>query len=122
MLNKVMLIGYLGAEPELRTTDNGQTIVNVRLATSEYGKDKKQYTEWHRVVAFGKLAEIMHQYLHKGSKAYFEGRIQTKKWQDKSGQDRYSTEILANSMKMLDSKTVSTETVDEPETEEVMPF
>ncbi len=108
-LNKVMIIGNLGAEPEVRYTAGGSAMANVNIATSETWRDKQtgeqqEKTEWHRVVFFGKLAEIVQQYVHKGSKIYIEGRLQTRKWQDKDGQDRYTTEIVANEMQMLDSK------------------
>ncbi len=108
-LNKVMIIGNLGAEPEIRFTAGGSPIANFSIATSETWRDKQsgeqqEKTEWHRVVIFGKLAEIVQQYVHKGSKIYIEGRLQTNKWQDKSGQDRYTTEIIANEMQMLDSR------------------
>ena len=105
-VNKVVLIGRLGAEPEHRTFSNGGSLCNLRLATSESWKDKqsgerKERTEWHQVTLNNRLGEIAQQYLHKGSQVYIEGRIQTRKWQDKSGQDRYSTEIIANVMTML---------------------
>lgn len=109
-VNKVILIGNLGKEPEMRFTPNGVAVANLTLATSESWKDKQsgenvEKTEWHRVVMFQRLAEIAGEYLHKGSKIYIEGRLQTRKWQDKtSGQDRYTTEIVADSMQMLDSK------------------
>jgi len=108
-LNKVMIIGNLGAEPEVRYTAGGSAMANVNIATSETWRDKQtgeqqEKTEWHRVVFFGKLAEIVQQYVHKGSKIYIEGRLQTRKWQDKEGHDRYTTEIVANEMQMLDSK------------------
>jgi len=109
-VNKIVLIGRLGAEPESRAFPNGGSICNLRLATSESWKDKqtgerKERTEWHRVTLNNRLGEIAQQYLHKGSQVYIEGRIQTRKWQDQSGQDRYSTEIVANTMTMLDGKT-----------------
>jgi single-strand DNA-binding protein len=113
MLNKVMLIGNLGADPEVRYMPSGDAVTNVRLATSRRWKDKqtgenKEMTEWHRVVFFNiggfKLAEIAGQYLKKGSKIYVEGRLQTRKWQDKDGKDQYSTEIVGEQMQMLDSK------------------
>jgi single-strand DNA-binding protein len=99
-------VGHLGADPETRFMPSGDPICNLRLATTDSYKDKasgekKESTEWHRVVMFGRLAEIAGQYLKKGSQVYIEGRIQTRKWQDKEGQDRYSTEIVANEMKML---------------------
>lgn len=105
-LNKVMLIGNLGAEPEVRYTPSGAAVANVRIATNESWRDKEtgeqqQRTEWHRVVFFGRLAEIVKEYLHKGSQIYVEGRLQTRKWQGQDGQDRYTTEIVANDMQML---------------------
>jgi len=108
-VNKVILVGRLGAEPESRAFPNGGSVCNLRLATSESWKDRqsgerKERTEWHRVSLNNRLGEIAQQYLHKGSQVYIEGRIQTRKWQDQSGQDRYSTEIVANEMRMLDSK------------------
>ena len=109
-VNKVILIGNLGKEPEMRYTPNGVAVANLTLATSESWKDKTsgenvEKTEWHRIVMFQRLAEIAGEYLHKGSKVYIEGRLQTRKWQDKtSGQDRYTTEIVADNMQMLDSK------------------
>ena len=108
-LCKVMLIGHLGADPETRFMPNGDAVANIRLATTESWKDKatgekKEITEWHRVVFFRKLAEIVGQYLKKGSAVYVEGRIRTRKWQDKEGQERYTTEIEANEMQMLGGK------------------
>ena len=108
-VNKVILVGRLGAEPESRSFPSGGSLCNLRLATSESWKDKqtgerKERTEWHRVTLNNRLGEIAQQYLHKGSQVYIEGRIQTRKWQDQSGQDRYSTEIVGNEMRMLDSK------------------
>lgn len=108
-LNKVILIGNLGKDPETRYAPSGDAICNVTIATSETWKDKatgekKEQTEWHRVVFFGRLAEIAAQYLRKGSQVYVEGRLQTRKWQDKEGQDRYTTEIRADEMKMLGSR------------------
>ncbi|OGT35611.1 MAG: single-stranded DNA-binding protein [Gammaproteobacteria bacterium RIFCSPHIGHO2_12_FULL_37_14] len=109
-VNKVILIGNLGRDPELRYTPSGMAVVNATLATSEAWKDKQsgemqERTEWHRVVFYQRLAEIVGEYLRKGSKIYIEGRLRTTKWQDKtSGQDRYTTEIIADSMQMLDSK------------------
>jgi single-strand DNA-binding protein len=105
-LNKVMLIGNLGADPEVRYTAGGSAIANLRLATAESWRDKEsgeqqERTEWHRVVFFGRLAEIAGEYLKKGSQIYVEGRLQTRKWQDRDGNDRYSTEIVANDMQML---------------------
>jgi single-strand DNA-binding protein len=111
-LNKVTLIGRLGKDPEVRRTQTGDAITNLSIATSEKYKDKKtgQYvenTEWHRVTAFGALAEIMEKYLHKGQEVYIEGSIHTRKWTDASGVEKYSTDIKANSMLMLGSKTES---------------
>jgi single-strand DNA-binding protein len=108
-VNKVILVGRLGAEPESRAFPNGGSICNLRLATTESWKDKqtgerKERTEWHRVSLNNRLGEVAQQYLHKGSQVYIEGRIQTRKWQDQSGQDKYSTEIVGDSMTMLDSK------------------
>mgnify|MGYP000633936619 CR=1 FL=1 len=113
MVNKVILVGNLGREPEVRYTPDGKAITNIALATSESWKDKntgerKDKTEWHRVVFFGGLAAIAGEYLHKGSKVYLEGKLQTRKWQDQSGQDKYATEIIVDNfggvMQMLDSK------------------
>ncbi|RMG49847.1 MAG: single-stranded DNA-binding protein [Gammaproteobacteria bacterium] len=108
-INKVILIGNLGADPEVRYTASGSAVANLRIATSESWKDKntgetQERTEWHRVVMFGRLGEIAGEYLRKGSKVYIEGRLQTRKWQDQGGQDRYTTEIVANEMQMLDSR------------------
>jgi single-strand DNA-binding protein len=105
-VNKVILLGNLGADPEKRETPSGLTITNLNLATSEQWTDKqsgekRENTEWHRVVLFGRLGEIAAQYLNKGSQVYIEGRIQTRKWQDKEGQDKYTTEIVASDMQLL---------------------
>lgn len=107
-VNKVIIVGSLGQDPEVRYTPNGQAIANLSVATSEQWRDKQgqkqERTEWHRVVIFGKLAEVAGEYLRKGSQAYFEGKLQTRKWQDKQGQDRYSTEIvidISGTMQML---------------------
>lgn len=108
MVNKVLLIGNLGADPELRNTNNGKAVASFSLATTERRKGQdgqvQDLTEWHRIVAWGKLAEICGQYLSKGSKVYIEGKIQTRKWQDQGGVDRYTTEIVAHEMKMLSSR------------------
>ena len=105
-INKVILVGNLGADPEIRTSPNGSVIANLRLATGEAWRDQQgqmqERTEWHRVVMFGRTAEIARDYLKKGSKLYIEGRLQTRKWQDKNGQDQYTTEIVGNEMQMLD--------------------
>jgi single-strand DNA-binding protein len=108
-INKVILIGNLGADPETRAMPSGMTVANIRVATSESWKDKqsgesKERTEWHNVAMFGRLGEIAGEYLKKGSKVYIEGSLRTRKWQDKSGNDRYTTEIIANEMQMLDSR------------------
>lgn len=108
-VNKVILIGNLGAEPEVRYTPSGTAVANITVATSTSWRDKQSgdmvdRTEWHRVVFFGRLAEIVGEYLHKGSKIYLEGSLRTRKWQDKSGTDRYTTEIVASEMHMLDSR------------------
>lgn len=113
MLNKVMLIGRLGADPEVRYLPSGSAVTTIRLATSRRWKDKqtgerREETEWHRVVFFNRLAEIAGEYLKKGSQAYIEGRIRTQKWQGQDGQDRYSTEIIAETMNMLDSRSGGT--------------
>lgn len=105
-VNKAILVGHLGRDPEIRYAASGAAIANVSLATSESWKDKTtgentERTEWHRVVFFGRLAEIVGEYLKKGSQVYVEGRIQTRKWQDKDGNDRYTTEVVANEMQML---------------------
>jgi single-strand DNA-binding protein len=108
-INKVILIGNLGADPETRAMPSGMTVANLRIATSEQWKDKqsgesKERTEWHTVAMFGRLGEIAGEYLKKGSKVYIEGSLRTRKWADKQGNDRYSTEIIASEMQMLDGK------------------
>jgi single-strand DNA-binding protein len=108
-INKVILIGNLGRDPETRYTQGGSAVTNLRVATAESWKDRQtgeqqERTEWHSVVCFARLGEIAGEYLRKGSKVYIEGRLQTRKWQDKEGHDRYSTEIVANEMQMLDSR------------------
>ena len=105
-VNKAIIVGTLGRDPEIKYTASGSAVVNINVATNESWRDKntgemQERTEWHRIVMFGKLAEIAAQYLKKGSQAYFEGRLQTRKWQDQNGQDRYTTEIVANEMQML---------------------
>ena len=111
MLNKAILIGNLGADPETRFMQDGTCCCNLRLATTEKYKDKQgqqvEKTEWHRVVLWGKIGEIANQYLKKGARVYIEGKIETRKWQDKDGQDKYTTEIRANEMKMLGGNTDS---------------
>jgi len=108
-LNKVQLIGHLGKDPELRYMPNGDAVANISIACTDTWKDKatgekKEATEWVRIVFFRKLAEIAGQYLKKGSQVYIEGALKTRKWQDKDGQDRYTTEVVADSMKMLGSR------------------
>ncbi|AFL74410.1 single-stranded DNA-binding protein [Thiocystis violascens] len=111
-VNKVILIGNLGADPEVRYMPSGDAVANIRIATSESWKDrntgeKQERTEWHNVVFFGKIAEIVKQYLHKGSKVYVEGKLRTRKWQGQDGQDRYTTEVVVDingTMQMLDSR------------------
>ena len=107
-VNKVILIGNLGRDPETRYMPDGAAITNISVATTDTWKDKQgekqEKTEWHRVAFFGKLAEIAGEYLKKGSQVYVEGRLQTRKWQDKDGQDRYTTEIVADRMQMLGSR------------------
>jgi single-strand DNA-binding protein len=107
MVNKAILIGNLGADPEVRYTQSGTAVANFRIATTETWKkdgEKEEQTEWHRIVTFARLAEICGEYLSKGSKVYIEGRIQTRKWEDKDGNPRYTTEIVAREMKMLSAR------------------
>ncbi len=113
MLNKVMLIGRLGADPEVRYMPSGDPITNIRLATTRRWRDRnsnerKEETEWHRVVFFGQTAKVAGEYLKKGSQVYVEGRIRTQKWQGQDGQDRYTTEIVGETMNMLDSRSGGT--------------
>jgi len=108
-VNKVILIGNLGQDPEVKYMPNGNAVANITVATSESWKDKNtgetvDKTEWHRVVFFRRLAEIVGEYLRKGSKIYIEGKLKTRKWQDKNGADHWTTEVIANEMQMLDSK------------------
>lgn len=118
-INKVILIGHLGQDPEVRYMPNGNAVVNMTLATSENWKDKntgehKEKTEWHRIVLFGKLAEIAGEYLRKGSQVYIEGALQTRKWQDQNGIERYTTEIIVNiggTMQMLGSRNTNLQTL-----------
>lgn len=117
-VNKVILIGNLGRDPEVRYTPSGAAVASLTLATSESWKDKQtgeqvERTEWHRIVMFNRLGEIAGEYLRKGSKVFIEGRLQTRKWQDKTtGQDRYTTEIIADNMQMLDGKGAGAGTMD----------
>lgn len=108
-INRVIIIGNLGQDPEVRYSQSGTAIANISVATSEEWKDKNtgekvSKTEWHRIVFFKRLAEVVGEYLKKGSKVYIEGKLQTRKWQDKDGNDKYTTEIIANEMQMLDSR------------------
>lgn len=108
-INKAIIVGHLGADPETRYTPNGTAVANIRVATSEQWKDRntgeqQERTEWHRVVAFNRLAEIMGEYLKKGSQVYIEGKLKTDKWQDQQGNDRYTTQIIASDMQMLGGK------------------
>lgn len=108
-VNKVILIGNLGADPETRYTPNNMAITKIRIATTEVRRDRnsgetQEHTEWHRITLFGKLGEIASQYLRKGSKVYIEGKLRTSKWQGQDGQDRWSTEVIADDMTMLDSR------------------
>ena len=114
-INKVILVGNLGQDPDCRYSSAGEAVTTINVATSESWKDKqtghmKDRTEWHKVIFFGRLAEIASEYLRKGSKVYIEGRLQTRKWQDQSGQDRYTTEIVAKEMQMLDSRAENAKT------------
>jgi single-strand DNA-binding protein len=105
-VNKVILVGNLGADPETRSMPSGMTVTNIRIATSESWKDKasgaqQERTEWHNIALFGRLGEIAAEYLRKGSQVYIEGKLRTRKWQDKQGTDRFTTEIIADNMQML---------------------
>src|ERR1700759_3969483 len=105
-VNKVILVGNLGADPETRAMPSGSTVANLRIATTENWRDKtsgeqQERTEWHRVALFGRLAEVASEYLRKGSQVYIEGSLRTRKWQDKQGQERFTTEIVGNDMQML---------------------
>ena len=109
-VNKVILVGNLGADPETRSMPSGMTVTNIRIATSESWKDKasgaqQERTEWHSVALFGRLGEIAAEYLRKGSQVFVEGKLRTRKWQDKTGNDRFTTEIIADNMQMLGGKT-----------------
>ncbi|HDX0985214.1 TPA: single-stranded DNA-binding protein [Pasteurella multocida] len=110
-INKVIIVGNLGAEPEVRTMPNGEAVANISVATSESWIDKntgekRELTEWHRIVFYRRQAEVVGEYLRKGSKVYVEGRLRTRKWQDQNGQDRYTTEIQGDVLQMLDSRPV----------------
>lgn len=117
-VNKAIIVGTLGKDPEVKQLASGNAVANISVATNESWKDKNtgeniEKTEWHRIVVFGRLAEICGQYLRKGSQAYFEGKLQTRKWQDQNGQDHYSTEIVANEMQMLGGRSDSVRDVTE---------
>ncbi len=108
-VNKVILVGNLGADPETRSMPSGMTVTNIRIATSESWKDKssgaqQERTEWHNIALFGRLGEIAAEYLRKGSQVFVEGKLRTRKWQDKQGNDRYTTEIIADNMQMLGAR------------------
>jgi single-strand DNA-binding protein len=108
-VNKVILVGNLGADPETRSMPSGMTVTNIRIATSESWKDKasgaqQERTEWHNIALFGRLGEIAAEYLRKGSQVYIEGKLRTRKWQDKQGNDRFTTEIIADNMQMLGAR------------------
>lgn len=118
-INKVIIVGNLGNDPEMRTMLNGEAVANISVATSESWTDKmtgerREVTEWHRIVFYRRQAEVVGQYLHKGSKVYVEGRLKTRKWQDQNGQDRYTTEIQGDVLQMLDSRPNSTPPVGNP--------
>lgn len=124
-INKVILIGNMGADPEVRYTPNGNAVVSVNIATSSAWKDKQtgelqERTEWHRVVFFNRLAEIVSEYLRKGSKVYIEGSLRTRKWIDKSNVERYTTEIVVNEMQMLDGRGSGQNTASQEHQEPVM--
>ncbi len=118
-VNKVILVGHLGRDPELRYTQNGQAVANFSLATTEsYAKrdgEREDRTEWHRIVAWGRLAEICAEYLSKGRQVYVEGRIQTREWEDREGEKRRTTEIVAREMQMLGRRGETSETTEEPQ-------
>ena len=125
-VNKVLIIGNLGSDPEIKYTKAGDPVANLSIATSESWKDKnsgdlQEKVEWHRVVMFSRLAEIAEQYLKKGSKVFVEGKLQTRKWQDQEGKDRYTTEVVAKEMTMLDSRSTSQAQEKSPKVESEKP-
>jgi single-strand binding protein len=125
-VNKVIIVGFLGGNPEMRSMPNGDAVTNVSIATSETWIDKnsgekKEKTEWHRVIFFRRQAEIAAQYLKKGSLVYIEGQISTRKWQDKNGQDHYTTEIFGSDLKMLNTKDNNQDSQPKPQKIEVLP-
>ncbi|MCI7354334.1 single-stranded DNA-binding protein [Actinobacillus porcinus] len=118
-VNKVIIVGHLGNDPELRTMPNGEAVANISVATSESWTDKttgerREVTEWHRIVFYRRQAEVVGQYLHKGSQIYVEGRLRTRKWQDQNGQDRYTTEIQGDILQMLGTRNNGTSTASAP--------
>ena len=124
-VNKVIIVGFLGGNPEMRSMPNGDAVTNVSIATSETWIDKnsgekKEKTEWHRVIFFRRQAEIAAQYLKKGSLVYIEGQISTRKWQDKNGQDHYTTEIFGSDLKMLNTKDNNQDSQPKPQKTEVL--
>ncbi|CBW15316.1 unnamed protein product [Haemophilus parainfluenzae T3T1] len=119
-INKVIIVGHLGNDPEMRSMPNGEAVANISVATSEAWADKntgerREVTEWHRIVFYRKLAEICGQYLKKGAQVYIEGRLRTRKWQDQNGQDRYTTEIQGDVMQMLGTRPQSTDGANNPQ-------
>jgi single-strand binding protein len=119
-INKVIIVGHLGNDPEMRSMPNGEAVANISVATSEAWTDKntgerREVTEWHRIVFYRKLAEICGQYLKKGAQVYIEGRLRTRKWQDQNGQDRYTTEIQGDVMQMLGTRPQSTDGANNPQ-------
>ena len=124
-VNKVILLGRLGKDPETRYMTNGEAVTNFSLATSESWKDKagvkQEKTEWHNCVAYKRLAEVVGEYVKKGSQLYVEGKLTTRKWQDKEGKDRYTTEVLVNEMTMLDGKSVQSDAPVKPESKANLP-
>lgn len=125
-VNKVIIVGFLGGNPEMRSMPNGDAVTNVSIATSETWIDKnsgekKEKTEWHRVIFFRRQAEIAAQYLKKGSLVYIEGQISTRKWQDKNGQDHYTTEIFGSDLKMLNTRDNNQDSQPKPQKTEVLP-
>jgi single-strand DNA-binding protein len=125
-INKVILVGHLGADPETRYMPSGGAVTNLRIATNEQWKDKtsgdqQERTEWHTVAMFGRLAEIAGEYLRKGSHVYIEGKLRTRKWQDKEGHDRWSTEIIANEMQMLGGRPDASAPARQPDAVAEMP-
>lgn len=119
-INKVIIVGHLGNDPEMRSMPNGEAVANISVATSEAWTDKntgerREVTEWHRIVFYRKLAEICGQYLKKGAQIYIEGRLRTRKWQDQNGQDRYTTEIQGDVMQMLGTRPQSVDGANNPQ-------